>query len=411
MFQPPRCGPPPQAPTNIPPYNQQYISGLTYSSLGQPNLSVYQPQPLHMPCQQLSIPGIQQQPPPSGAPQTHYNQPSARPKEYNSDYYGRQRRSDPGHKYTGDSDTSDVSAYRQTRNKRRSEPEYNRSREDQQCEFSPIRSVRSSPLHHTRNSHRRSRGSNDSQSESHRDGRLSKSSLGSRKKKDKIEKRQFLSSISKTLRWERKAVSAIQKPGKQATESISEKPGNSPVVLGVGSTKSSMDNRLSRMEEYMEKMMSTVTSLVQEKSAKQGTSPGSRRNYGRGRGRRNNSTDRRQNRRGYDNNECYYCHKQGHYKRNCPELWRINNRQQPKQLTPKNNTQDERRVEFEEDNCVQDEVDKTSTGGASVRTLGSAHLFRCVVKIQNKEVNALIDTGSEVTILKDSVFDALTQKP
>ncbi|CAC5405747.1 unnamed protein product [Mytilus coruscus] len=230
------------------------------------------------------------------------------------------------------------------------------------------------------------------------------------------------------IRWcqhTRKAVSAIQKPGKPANESSSEKPGKSPVVSGVGSTKSSMDNRLSRIEEHIEKMMSTVTSLVQEKSAKQVTSPSSRspnqdnrssnysprRNYGRGRGWRNNSTDRRQNRRGYDNNECYYCHKQGHYKRNCPDLCRINNRQQPKQLTPKNNTKDERRVEFEEDIFMQDEVDKTSTGGASVGTLGSAHLFRCVVKIQNKEVNALIDTGSEVTILKDSVFDALTQKP
>ncbi|CAC5418879.1 unnamed protein product [Mytilus coruscus] len=167
------------------------------------------------------------------------------------------------------------------------------------------------------------------------------------------------------IRWcqhTRKAVSAIQKPGKPANESSSEKPDNSPVVLGVGSTKSSMDNRLSRIEEHIEKMMSTVTSLVQEKSAKQGTSPSSR------------SPNQ-------DNRSSNY--------------------------SPRH----ERRVEFEEDNFVQDEVDKTSTGGASVGTLGSAHLFRCVVKIQNKEVNALIDTGSEVTILKDSVFDALTQKP
>ncbi|CAG2184734.1 unnamed protein product [Mytilus edulis] len=98
-------------------------------------------------------------------------------------------------------------------------------------------------------------------------------------------------------------------------------------------------------------------------------------------------------------------------KRNCPDLRRINNRQQTKQLTPNKNIQDERRVEFDDDNLVHDEQEKTSTGGTSVGTLGSAHLFRCVVRIQNKEVNALIDTGSEVTILKDSVFDALTQKP
>ncbi|CAC5418878.1 unnamed protein product [Mytilus coruscus] len=104
MFQPPRGGPPQQAPTILTPYNQQYIPGLTYPSLGQPNLSGYQPQPLLVPYQQLPIPDTQQQPPTSGAPQPHYNQPSARPKEYNSDYYMRQRRSDPGQKYTGDSD-------------------------------------------------------------------------------------------------------------------------------------------------------------------------------------------------------------------------------------------------------------------------------------------------------------------
>ncbi|CAC5388577.1 unnamed protein product [Mytilus coruscus] len=192
MFQPPRCGPPPQAPTNLQTYNQQYISGLTYPSLGQPNLSgppsmsSYQPQlhALPVPYQQVSMSGTQQQPPASGAPQTHYHQPSARPKEYpyNSDCYGRQRRSDTGHNYTCDSDTSDASAYRQTGNKRRSEPDYYRPREIQRRYFSPIRSVRSSLSHHSRYSARRSRGSNDSQSESDTDGRHSKSSHGSRKK-------------------------------------------------------------------------------------------------------------------------------------------------------------------------------------------------------------------------------------
>ncbi|VDI27255.1 Hypothetical predicted protein [Mytilus galloprovincialis] len=105
----------------------------------------------------------------------YYNQPSARPKEYNSDYYGRQRRSDPGYKYTGDSDTSDVSAFRHTRNKRRSEPEYNRE------DFSTIRSIRSSPLHRTRTSPRRF---TESPSESDTDGRRSRHSrvVGRRKK-------------------------------------------------------------------------------------------------------------------------------------------------------------------------------------------------------------------------------------
>ncbi|CAG2193266.1 unnamed protein product [Mytilus edulis] len=54
---------------------------------------------------------------------------------------------------------------------------------------------------------------------------------------------------------------------------------------------------------------------------------------------------------------------------------------------------------------------ESSTKGVSVGTLGTAHLLRCIVKIQDKEVNALIDTGSEVTILNDSVFETLAEKP
>ncbi|CAC5378836.1 unnamed protein product [Mytilus coruscus] len=130
MFQPPRGGPPPQAPTNLQLYNQQNMSGVTYPVMGQPNfsrppvMSNYQPQ-------SHALPVPQQQPPSSGAPQTHYNQPSARPKKYpyNSDIYERQRRSEPGHNYTGDSDTSDASSYRQTRNKRMSDPAYYRTRD------------------------------------------------------------------------------------------------------------------------------------------------------------------------------------------------------------------------------------------------------------------------------------------
>ncbi|CAG2209721.1 unnamed protein product [Mytilus edulis] len=215
------------------------------------------------------------------------------------------------------------------------------------------------------------------------------------------------------IRWcqhTRKAVSAIQKPGKP--ELTTEKSSNSPVVLGVGSTKSSLDNRLSRMEEYMEKMMSTVTSLVQEKSARQELSPTSRspnqdnrssnysprRNYGRGRGCRNNSTDRRLNGRGYDTGECFYCHKQGHYKRNCPDLWRNNNRQQTKQLTPKKNTQDERRVEFDDDNLVHDEQEKTSAGDTSVETLHVAPI----------DCNMLI--GADFLIKHGAILDVPPKK-
>ncbi|VDH93039.1 Hypothetical predicted protein [Mytilus galloprovincialis] len=183
-----------------------------------------------------------------------------------------------------------------------------------------------------------------------------------------------------------KAVSAIQKTGKQSNESLSEKSVNSPVVLGEGSTKSSMDNHLSCIEEYIEKMMSTVNSLVQEQLAKQGTSPSSRspnqdrsnnysprRNYGRGSRRRNNSGDRRYTRPGYYNNECFNCHKQDHY--------------------------------------VKDMSEGVVSGVSTIRSLGAAKLCRVEVDIAGRKVLALVDSGSEVTILKDTIFDTLEPNP
>ncbi|VDI42566.1 Hypothetical predicted protein, partial [Mytilus galloprovincialis] len=192
MFQPPRVGHHHKEPSQ--PLNQQNMSSITYPVMGQPtfsrppDISNYQPQSHTLPVQQQQLPS-------SGAPPAQNNQPSARRKEYDSDYHERQRRRDPGRYYTADSDTSDASPYRQTRNKRRSAPAY--LSDHSHRAFSPMRSARTSPAH-SRHSSRRSLTARESQSESETDSGHSRSQS---KKNKKIEKRQFLSSIPKTLRY------------------------------------------------------------------------------------------------------------------------------------------------------------------------------------------------------------------
>ncbi|CAC5423199.1 unnamed protein product [Mytilus coruscus] len=169
MFQPPRGGPPSQEPTQS--FNQQNMSSVTYPVMGQPTFS-RPPGASNSQPQSHTLPVQQQQPPLSGAPPAYNSQPSARRKEYDSNYQERQRRHDPGRYYTANSDTSDASPYRQTRNKRRSAPAYLSDHSSK--DFTPIRSARSS-LAHSRHSSRRGLTARESQSESETDSRHSRS--------------------------------------------------------------------------------------------------------------------------------------------------------------------------------------------------------------------------------------------
>ncbi|VDI12325.1 Hypothetical predicted protein [Mytilus galloprovincialis] len=166
------------------------------------------------------------------------------------------------------------------------------------------------------------------------------------------------------IRWcqhTRKAVSAIQKPSKLANESSSEMPGNSPVVVGVDSTKSSMDNRLSRMEEYIEKMMSTVTtrSLCQRLSR--------------------------------------------------PIYVQDTESRQSVQKEPTS-----QQVSFSENKDDFYESEGVVLGVSTITitaSQGAAKLFRVEVNEAGRKVLALVDSGSEVTILKDTIFDTLEPNP
>jgi hypothetical protein len=57
------------------------------------------------------------------------------------------------------------------------------------------------------------------------------------------------------------------------------------------------------------------------------------------------------------------------------------------------------------------ESDDGITGTATVNYLGTAKMIRIGVDIQNQKVNAIIDTGAQVTILNDQIFDQLPSKP
>ncbi|VDI12859.1 Hypothetical predicted protein [Mytilus galloprovincialis] len=182
-----------------------------------------------------------------------------------------------------------------------------------------------------------------------------------------------------------------------------------------------MDNRLSRIEEYIEKMMSTVTSLVQEQSAKHGTSPSSRspnqdnrysdysprRNYGAvvGEGITLVTGDI-PDRVIIIMNALIVTSKVIISKTVQTFMYK---KQEDSQYRKSQTSQ---QVSFDENNKDNShESEGVVSGISTVRSLGSAKLFRVEVYIAGKKVLALVDSGSEVTILKDKIFDTLEPKP
>ncbi|CAG2246573.1 unnamed protein product [Mytilus edulis] len=195
------------------------------------------------------------------------------------------------------------------------------------------------------------------------------------------------------IRWcqhTRKAVSAIQKPSKLANESSSEIPGNSPVVVGVDSTKSTKQGTIP-----------SARSPNQDGS----NSYSPRCNYGRGSGRRNNSGDRRYTRPGYYNNECVNCHKQGHYVKDCADLYIQDTGS--RQLVQKEPTSQQ--VSFSENKDDFYESEGVVLGVSTI-TITVDHKEQ-PNSSAGRKVLALVDSGSEVTILKDTIFDTLEPNP
>ncbi|CAG2231666.1 unnamed protein product [Mytilus edulis] len=240
--------------------------------------------------------------------------------------------------------------------------------------------------------------------------------------------------IIKWFQHSRKAVQAHIAQGKtpevkQASAPTPTAPvSDTPSVHGVGSSKSAIDTRVSQMEQQLRQQreeqqqsmqqmqsllssMATLTEEMRQSNRSSGTSPS--RDYrsdntsrGRGQGRRGGYNNRAGKRRTQTpDGACFYCHEQGHFKRDCPKL---NN--SPGSKPPTQNKQTERKSVTM--NVPEDQVtERPSNGFTVVGTIGTAQLLRVQVQIQDKLVTALIDTGSEVTIMQDKVFDSLKEKP
>ncbi|CAG2225165.1 unnamed protein product [Mytilus edulis] len=239
--------------------------------------------------------------------------------------------------------------------------------------------------------------------------------------------------IIKWYQHSRKAVQAHIAQGKTHEVKQASAPtptaqvSDTPSVHGVGSSKPNIDTRVSQMEQQLRQQreeqqqsmqqmqsllssMATLTEEMRHSNRSSGTSPS--RDYrsdntsrGRGQGRRGGYNNRAGNRRSQTpDGACFYCHELGHFKRDCPKL---NN--SPGSKPPTQNKQTERKsvtMKLPEDQATEG----PSNGFTVVGTIGTAQLLRVQVKIQDKLVTALIDTGSEVTIMQDKVFDSLKRK-
>ncbi|CAC5361274.1 unnamed protein product [Mytilus coruscus] len=145
--------------------------------------------------------------------------------------------------------------------------------------------------------------------------------------------------------------------------------------------------------------MATLTEKMRQSNRSNGTSPsrdyrGDHTSLGRGQGRRGGYNNRSSNcRTQIPDGACFYCHKQGHYKRDCPELNNSPGRQPPKQ----NNQTARKSVTI---NVPEDSVTEgPSNGFTVVETIGTARLLRV-------KARKLLST-----IMQDKAFDSLKEQP
>jgi len=163
----------------------------------------------------------------------------------------------------------------------------------------------------------------------------------------------------------------------------------------------------SNMENQMKEMMASLKAIsehLNEKPVRSREGASSNNINWRGRPSSPEPTRPRQGpestrpRQSPETRRCFLCNQKGHLRRDCPE-----NKKQS-QGRGQSSLKKRDRLAFK---SRDSESDDNMTGTATVNYLGTARMIRIEVDIQNHKVNAIIDTGAQVTILNDEIFDQL----
>ena len=113
-----------------------------------------------------------------------------------------------------------------------------------------------------------------------------------------------------------------------------------------------------------------------------------------------------------ENRKCFYCKKKGHLIKDCPNLEKKPTAKN-KQVTFSDEEEKPPRARECYPKVTQEESsdDDHTDGSASVKQLGKAKMLRIQVSVNGVMSNAIIDTGAQVTILSDKIYETLTPKP
>ena len=229
-----------------------------------------------------------------------------------------------------------------------------------------------------------------------------------------------------TIKWYQHSKKAVQANQTQPSvpPEVNTKTDN-PAVHGIGTSKpkkSDVEARMAMMEEQMSTLLTSLNTLTNEvRRSRRDTprSPAYSRSPSPVRRRPENYSDAHRGYRNYPQKKayspsrvCYNCGKPNHLAKDCKKpRKRFSPQRKPTQLqlTSKKGQEDKPKKKDDEPQ-EGSSSDETSTG-TTANSLGNANLLRVPIHLQGLTINALVDTGAEVTILSDTLFHTLEHKP